>query len=96
MPQIYPSIVVHEIETYTGAKPIWHKLRQVHSRKVATIKEEAEKILRAGFIYPIPLTGWVSNIVPMNEKKGTIRVCINFRDLNRSCPKDNLPTPYID
>ena len=44
----------------------------------------------------MPLTEWVSNIVPMNKNQGTIRVCIDFRDLNRACPKENYPTPYID
>ena len=39
---------------------------------------------------------WVSNIVPVNKKQGTIRVCIDFRDLNKACPKDNFPTPHID
>ena len=53
---IYPSIVVHEIKTYPMEKPICQKLRQVHSKKVATIKVEIEKIMTAGFIYPIPLT----------------------------------------
>ena len=65
---IDPSIVVHEIKTYPGAKPIHQKLQQVHPRKAATIKEEVEKLLKAGFIYPIPLTEWVSNIVLVNKK----------------------------
>ena len=39
---------------------------------------------------------WVSNIVPINKKQGTIRVCIDFRDLNKACPKDNFPTLHID
>ena len=39
---------------------------------------------------------WVSNIVLMEKKKGTIRVCINFRDLNNSCPNNNFLTPHID
>ena len=40
---------------------------------------------------------WVSNVVPVNKKKGTIRVCIDFRDLlNKYCGKDNFPTPHID
>jgi len=30
------------------------------------------------------------------KKQGTIRVCIDSRDINRACPKDNYPTPYID
>ena len=63
---IDPSIMVHEIKTYPIAKPIRKKLRQVHPRKAAAIKAEIEKILKAGFIYLVPLTEWVSNIVPTN------------------------------
>ena len=96
MPGIDPSIVVHEIPTYPGAKPVRQRLRPVHPRKAAAIKAEVEKLLKAGFIYPIPLTDWVSNIVPVNKKQGTIRVCVDYRDINRACPKDNFPTPFID
>ena len=60
------------------------------------IKAEVEKFLKAGFIYPVPLTKWVSNFVPVDKKQGTICVCTDFRDLNRYCPKDNFPTPFID
>ena len=52
--------------------------------------------MKVGFIYPVPLTEWVSNIVSVNKKQGTIRVCIEFRDLNKACPKDNFPTLHID
>ena len=93
---IDPSIVVHEIKTYPLAKPVRQKLRQVHPQKAAAIKAEIEKLLKVGSIYPIPLMEWVSNIVLVNKNKGTIRVCINFRDLNKYCPKDNFPTPHID
>ena len=77
-------------------RPIRQKMCQVHPRKVAPIKAEVEKILKAGFIYPIPLMEWVSNIVLIAKKQGTIRVYIDFRDLKRACPKDNFPTPHID
>ena len=60
------------------------------------IKAEVEKLLKAGFIYPIILTEWVSNIVLVNKKQVTIRVCIDFQDLNKACPKDNFLTPHID
>ena len=72
MPGINPSIVVHEIPTYPGVKPMCQRLRPVHPRKAAAIKAEVEKLLKAGFIYLIPLTEWVSNIVPMDKKQGTI------------------------
>ena len=68
MPGIDPSIVVHEIKTYPTAKPIRSKLRQVHPRKAAAIKANIEKLLKDGFIYPVPLTEWVSNIFPVNKK----------------------------
>ena len=60
------------------------------------MKVEVEKLLKAGLIYPIALTEWVSNPVPVDKKQGTIHVCTEFRDLNKSCPKDNYPTPFID
>ena len=60
------------------------------------IKAEIDKLHAAGLIYPIAYTSWVSNSVPINKKQGTIRVCMDFHDLNHACPKDNFPTPFID
>ena len=93
---IDPSIVEHKIQTYPDAKPVRQKLRTVNPRKAATVKAEVEKLLKVGFIYPISLTEWVSNLVPIDKKQGTICVCTDFRDLNKACPKDNYPTPFID
>ena len=78
MPGIDPSIVEHEIRTYPDAKPVRQNLRPVNLRKVAAVKAEVEKLLKAGFIYPIALTEWVSNPVPIDKKQGTIHVCIEF------------------
>ena len=68
MPGIDPKIFIHEIKTYSDAKPIRKILCPIHPRKVVAIKVEVEKILQARFIYPIPLTDWVSNIVPITKK----------------------------
>jgi hypothetical protein len=90
------KIVEHEIITYPDAKLVRQKLHPVNPRKAAAIKAEVEKFLKAGFIYPIHLTEWVSNPAPVDKKQGTIRVCTNFHDLNKACPKANYPTPFID
>jgi hypothetical protein len=42
------------------------------------------------------LTKWVSNLVPVSKKQGTIRVCIDYQYLNKACPKDNYLMPFID
>jgi hypothetical protein len=96
MPDIDPKIVEHEITTYPDAKPIRQKLCPVNPKKAAAIKVEVEKLLKASFIYPIHLTQWVSNPMPVNKKQGTIHVCTDLCDLNKACPKDNFPTPFID
>jgi hypothetical protein len=96
MPGINPKIVEHEITTYPDAKPIRKKLHPVNPKKEAAIKVEVDKLLKVGFIYPIHLTQWVSNPMPINKIQGMIRVCTEFRDLNKPCPKDNFPTPFID
>ena len=68
IPGIDPSIVDHEIQNYPDARPVQQNLRPVNSRKAAAVKAEVEKLLKAGFIYPIALTEWVSNLVPVNKK----------------------------
>ena len=93
---INPKIVIHEIKTYLDAKLIRQRLRPIHPWKGTTIKVEADKILRERFIYPIPLMDWVSNIVPIMNKQGTIRVCVDYLDINKACLKDNYPMPYIN
>ena len=96
MPGIDPSIVKHEIRTYLGAKPVRQKLRPVNLCKAAAVKAEVEKLLKADFIYPIDLTEWVSNPILVDKNQGTIRIFIDFHDLNKAFPKDNYPTPFID
>ena len=53
-------------------------------------------MLKAGFIYFVPLMKWVSNPILVDKKEGVIPICTDFRDLNCACPKDNFPTPFID
>ena len=96
MPRIDPSIFFHDIRNYPYANPIRQKHRHVHPRKEVSIKEEIEKVLMVGFIYPVPLTEWIYSIIPINKKQGTIRFCIDFRDLNWACRKENFPNLYID
>ena len=54
------------------------KLRAINPKKAPAIKAEIEKLLKADFIYPVPLTKWVSNPVAVNKKDEKICVCTNF------------------
>ncbi|WKA10892.1 hypothetical protein VitviT2T_028440 [Vitis vinifera] len=39
---------------------------------------------------------WLANVVPVPKKDGKVRVCVDFRDLNKASPKDDFPLPHID
>jgi len=60
------------------------------------IKEEVEKQFNAEFLAVAQYPQWVANIVPAPKKDGKIRMCVDYRDLNRASPKDDFPLPHID
>ncbi|XP_070018032.1 uncharacterized protein [Nicotiana sylvestris] len=60
---------------------------------VPLIETEVNKLIEAGFICEVKYPTWVSSIVPVRKKNGQIRVCVDFRDLNNACPKDEFPLP---
>ena len=39
---------------------------------------------------------WLANTIVMKKKSGKWRVCVDFTDLNKACPKDHFPMPRID
>ena len=39
---------------------------------------------------------WLANVVSVLKKDGKVRMCINFRDLNKASPKDKFHLPHID
>ena len=41
-------------------------------------------------------TQWLANIIPIPEKDEKVRMCMDYRDLNKACPKDNFFLPHID
>jgi len=89
-------MVEDEIRTYPDAKSARQKIHVVKPRKEVAIKVEVNKFIKASFINPIQLTEWVSNLVLFNKNQGTIRVCMDFSDMNKACSKDNFLTPFID
>eukprot|EP00253_Pinus_taeda_P020894 PITA_20894 len=60
------------------------------------VKEELQKLLNAGFIYPISDSEWVSPLVIVPKKNGKWRVCVDYRAINKATQKDHFPLPFID
>ena len=60
------------------------------------VKEEIQKQLRVGFLLVVEYPEWLANVVHVPKKDGKVRVCVDFRDLNKASPKDDFPLPHID
>ena len=58
--------------------------------------EEVRKLLEANFIREVYYPDWLANVVMVKKANEKWRMCVDFTDLNRACPKDNYPLPRID
>jgi ribonuclease HI len=90
------SIIEHKIPLKPGVKPFKQKLRQINPILFPVIEREVKKLLDAKIIVPLRYSEWVANLVPVRKKNGEIRLCVDFRNLNRSSLKDNYPLPKMD
>ncbi|GAU39327.1 hypothetical protein TSUD_60780 [Trifolium subterraneum] len=96
MPGLDPEIVEHHLPLKPECPPVKQKLRRTHPDMALKIKEEVQKQIDDGFLITSEYPQWLANIVPVPKKDGKVRMCVDYRDLNKASPKDNLPLPHID
>ncbi|KAA3452473.1 RNA-directed DNA polymerase (Reverse transcriptase), Ribonuclease H-like protein [Gossypium australe] len=96
MPGLSTDIVVHRLPIKEEYKPVQRKLRRMRPDVLLKIKEEVKKQFNAGFLQVVKYSEWVANIVPVPKKDGKVRMCVDYRDLNKASPKVNFPLPHID
>ena len=60
------------------------------------IEKEIKKLFDAKIIVTLRFSKWVANLVPVRKKNGEIRLCIDFRNLNKVSMKDNYHLPKMD
>ena len=96
MPGLDTDIVVHRLPLREECMPVKQKLKRVKPEMLLKIKKEVKKQLDVGFLKVAKYPQWVANIVSVPKKDGKVRMCVDYRDLNRASPKDNFPLPHID
>jgi hypothetical protein len=90
------SIIQHRIPIKEDQKPFRQKLRRINRKLLPLIEKEIKKMYDAKIMVPLRFSMWVSNLVPTHKKTREIRLCIDFRNLNKVSLKDNYPLPKMD
>ncbi|XP_022846369.1 uncharacterized protein LOC111369122 [Olea europaea var. sylvestris] len=96
MPGIDPKVAVYRLNISPGAKPVKQRKRQFTPKRLVVIQEEVSKLVRVGFIKEVQYPDWLANVVLVKKASNKWRVCSDFTDLNKACPKDSYPLPRID
>ena len=96
MKGISPELCTDHIYIKEGSRLVCQPQRRMNPNLREIVKEELQKLLNAGFIYPISDSEWVSPLVIVPKKIGKWRVCVDYRALNKATQKDHFPLPFID
>ena len=91
-----PKVIEHKLNVNPEKKPVQQKRRAFAPERNQAITNEVNKLLVVGFICEVNYPEWLANIVLVKKENGKWRMCVDFTDLNKACPKDSFPLPRID
>ncbi|XP_050242260.1 uncharacterized protein LOC126691242 [Quercus robur] len=95
-PGIDPSFICHRLNVNPTIIPKRQPPRGPSKEHAETVRSEVAKLKQAGAIKEVLYPQWLANTVVVKKKTGKWRVCVDFTDLNKACPKDPFPMPKID
>ena len=97
MKGIHLDTCIHHIYMDPNIPPVRQPQRRMDPALKVIVKEELQKLLAIGFIYPISNRKWVSPlVVAPNKVTRKWHICVDFRELNKATLKDYFPLPFID
>jgi hypothetical protein len=90
------SNIQHKIPIKEENKTFRQKLKRINLKLLPLIEKEIKKMYDAKIIVPLRFSKRFSNLVPTRKKTSEIRLCIDFKNLNKVSLKDNYPLPKMD
>ena len=96
IPGVPREVIEHHIAVSPHAWPVKEKIRKQSLERQQFIAEEIKKLEAASLVKGVLHPTWLANPVVVRKANGKWRLCIDFTDLNKACPKDPFPLPRID
>lgn len=83
MKGIPANLCTHNIYIKKDCRSVRQPQRRMNTALKNIVKEELQKMLDVGFIYPILDSQWVSPLVIVPKKNGKWRISVDYRELNK-------------
>ena len=96
MPKIEPSVMVHRLNVSPSFPSIHQKKRVFTQERDRAMVEEVCKLQDVEFIREVYYLDWLANVVMVKKANEKWKMCLEFTDLNKVCPKDSYPLPRVD
>jgi len=96
MPGVPREEAKHSLDLDMKERPVKQRLRRFAQDRKEAIRVEVTWLLAAGFIREVTHSDWLANPVLVKKKNSEWRICVDYTDLNKHCPKDPFPLPHID
>ncbi|XP_071687093.1 uncharacterized protein [Rutidosis leptorrhynchoides] len=90
------EIAKHKLNANPSLTPVRQKKRGVAPERSEWLKAEVDKLVKENILREVRYQTWVANQVLVKKPDGSWRMCVDFTDINKACPKDNYPLPEID
>ncbi|XP_071728823.1 uncharacterized protein [Rutidosis leptorrhynchoides] len=89
-------IAEHKLNVNPNIPPVCQKKRGIAPEWTKFLREEVRNLVEAGILREVKYQTWVANPVMVRKPDNMWRMCVDFTDINKACPKDNYPLPKTD
>ena len=93
--RIDSSVITHRLNVSSSYKPVCQK-RRVFTPEWDNAIKEVHKLVTTEFIREVYYPDWLANVVMVKKVNAKWRMCVDFTNLNKVCPKYSYPFPHID
>jgi hypothetical protein len=81
------DVMEHVLNVDPKSKPVGQRLRTMSEKREKAEQREVQKLLDIGVIREVQFSYWLANEVMVPKKNGKWRMCIDFTNLNKACPR---------
>ena len=95
-PGVDSSFICHHLNVNLSITLKKQSPRLPSKEHANAVRDEVMKLKQARAIKEVFYLEWLANTVVVKKKNEKWRVCVDFTNLNKACPKEPFPMPQID